>query len=126
MKSAHDLVTEAKQHIEELSMQSVEQAIRDADIVIDVREPEEYHQGHIPGAINIPRGILEFKVSSTPELESRDLHIVLYCKTSGRGALAAKSLRDMGYLNVKSIAGGSDAWIEAGKPIAQPQKIDFD
>lgn len=126
MKTAHDLVAEAKQAIDELSLHDVEQAISAADVVIDVREADEFNQGHIPGAINIPRGILEFKLSATPELEARDLHIVLYCKTSGRGAMAAKSLKDMGYIHVKSIAGGCDAWIEAGKPLAKPQAIDFE
>lgn len=66
MKSALDFVAEAKQHIDEITIAEADQGIRDADVVIDVREPEEFHQGHIPGAINIPRGLLEFKLSSTP------------------------------------------------------------
>ena len=64
--------------------------------------------------------MLEFKLSSNPALSSRDLKIVLYCKTSGRAALAACAMHDMGYLNVQSIAGGIDAWIAAGKPIVKP------
>ena len=126
MKSAHDLVAAAKQNIEEVSVPEAESAIRDADVLIDVREADEFHQGHIPGAINIPRGMLEFRCSSAPELEARDLNIVLYCKSSGRGALAAQSLKEMGYLNVKSIAGGIDAWSEAGKAVVQPQEPDYD
>lgn len=51
---------------------------------------------------------------------------MLYCKTSGRGALAAKSLTDMGYIEVKSIDGGFDAWVAADKPINKPKEIDFD
>ena len=72
------------------------------------------------------RGMLEFKLSSTPELTSRDIRIVLYCKTSGRAALAACALHDMGYLDVKSIAGGFDAWVGAGKPVARPVMPAFD
>jgi rhodanese-related sulfurtransferase len=53
-------------------------------------------------------------------LTPRDLNIVLYCKTSGRAALAACALQDMGYLNVRSIAGGFDAWAAAGKPVVKP------
>lgn len=125
MKSAHDLVTEAKQDISEISTEQADDLIQGADLLIDVREPDEFRQGHIPGAINIPRGMLEFKLSATPEYDSRDLNIVVYCKTSGRAALAARSLKHMGYLQVKSIAGGFDAWLEAGKPLAQPQPIEF-
>jgi rhodanese-related sulfurtransferase len=65
--------------------------------------------------------MLEFKLSNNPQLSSRDLKIVLYCKTSGRAALAARSLQEMGYLNVKSIAGGIDAWVAAGHPIIKPE-----
>lgn len=126
MKTVHDLVAEARQHINEISPSEAEQAIRDADILIDIREPEEYHQGHIPGAVNIPRGVLEFKLDSSSETESRDTDIVLYCKTNGRGALAARNLEEMGYLNVKTIAGGIDAWTAENKPLAQPKELDFD
>jgi rhodanese-related sulfurtransferase len=59
-------------------------------------------------------------------LSSRELKIVLYCKTSGRAALAACALHDMGYLNVKSIAGGMDAWIAAGKPVVKPALPTFE
>lgn len=126
MKSAHDLVAEARQHITEVTVDDADACIQDADLLIDVREPDEFQQGHLPGAVNIPRGLLEFRLSSTPEYDSRDLNILLYCKTSGRGALAAKSLRDMGYLQVKSLAGGIDAWQAAGKQLAKPQSIEFD
>ena len=126
MKTAHDLVAEAKQLVTEITPDQAEQLIREADALIDVREPDEYAHSHIPGAINIPRGLLEFRLSSTPELEARDLSLVLYCKTSGRGALAAKCLGDMGYLNVKSIDGGFDAWCAAGKEVSPEPKLDFE
>lgn len=120
MKSAHDLVAEAKARIHEIDLDAADAAIRDADVLLDVREADEFHAGHIPGAVNIPRGLLEFKLSATPELSSRDLNIVLYCKTSGRAALAACALHDMGYLQVQSIEGGFDAWSAAGKPMVTP------
>ena len=126
MKSAHDLVAEAKQSIKEISVAEADAHIVNADVLIDVREPDEFRQGHLPGAINIPRGMLEFSVSSNPDYEARDTNILLYCKTSGRGALAAKSLGDMGYLHVTSIDGGYDAWVNAGKPVVQPKSIDFE
>ncbi|WP_049269394.1 MULTISPECIES: rhodanese-like domain-containing protein [Pseudomonadaceae] len=126
MKTAHDLVEEARQHIDEVSPEAAETLMREADAVIDVREPDEYQSGHIPGAINIPRGLLEFRLSNSPELAARDLNVILYCKTSGRAALAARSLADMGYLQVRSIEGGYDAWHEAGKPIARPTLPPFE
>ena len=125
MKTAHDLVAAAKTRVQEISPEAAEQAIRDADVLIDVRETDEFSAGHIPGAVHMSRGMLEFKLSSTPELTSRDIRIVLYCKTSGRAALAACALHDMGYLNVQSIAGGFDAWAAAGKPVARPDTPAF-
>lgn len=126
MKTAHDLVAAAKTRVQEISPDAAEQPIRDADVLIDVRETDEFFAGHIPGAVHMSRGMLEFKLSSTPELTSRDIRIVLYCKTSGRAALAACALHDMGYLDVKSIAGGFDAWVAAGKPVAKPAMPAFD
>lgn len=126
MKTAHDLVAQAKTSIQEVSLEAAEQAIRDADLLLDVREADEFAAGHLPGAILMPRGLLEFCLSSTPAMESRDLKVVLYCKTSGRAALAARAMQEMGYLNVQSIAGGFDAWAGAGKPIAKPEQPSFD
>lgn len=126
MKTAHDLVSEAKVDIREVSIAEAEEAIKLADFLVDVREPEEYHSGHIPGAINIPRGLLEFKLTNDPTLEERSLKTVLYCKTSGRSALSAKAMKEMGYLNVQSIAGGFDAWDAAGKSVIKPTLPDFE
>lgn len=126
MKTAHDLVIAAKTRIQEVSITAAEQAIREADVLLDVREAEEYAAGHLPGAIHASRGMLEFKLSNNPQLSSRDLNIVLYCKTSGRAALAACSLHDMGYLNVKSISGGFDGWVNAGKPVVKPSVSTFE
>lgn len=126
MKSAHDLVSEAKARIREIDLDAAEAAIRAADVLLDVREADEFHAGHISGALNIPRGLLEFRLSASPELSSRDLNIVLYCKTSGRAALAACALQDMGYLNVQSIAGGFDAWSAAGKTVVTPSLPTFE
>lgn len=126
MQTAHDLVTAARQQITEVHPDDADTAIRSADLLLDVREPAEFEQGHIGGAINIPRGLLEFRLSATPEYDNRDLAIVVYCKTSGRAALAAQSLQQMGYRRVRSIAGGFDAWTAAGKPVSHPLAPDFD
>jgi len=126
MKTAYDLVTEAKSTVREIPLDQAESAIRNANIVLDVRETEEFAAGHLPGAIHASRGLLEFKLSSSPDLSSRGLSFVLYCKTSGRAALAAKVMHEMGYRNVISIAGGFDAWVAAGKPVVKPQRPSFE
>lgn len=125
MKTALDLVTAAKARITEIPLGESEAAIRAADVLLDVREADEFSNGHLPGAIHASRGMLEFKLSSNPALSSRDLKVVLYCKTSGRAALAAAAMQDMGYLNVMSIAGGFDAWVAAGKPVVKPDVPTF-
>ncbi|MDF9789192.1 rhodanese-like domain-containing protein [Polynucleobacter sphagniphilus] len=126
MKTAHDLVAAAKAAINEVSLVDAPVAIQNSDVLLDVREADEYVNGHIPGAIHISRGLLEFRLSNDPELSARSLKIVLYCKNSGRAALASKALHEMGYLHVQSIAGGFDAWAEAGNPVAKPEPIKFE
>jgi len=126
MKTAHDFVEDAKQQIEEISPEQAEDAIKQADLVLDVRDADEYRNGHIPGAVNISRGMLEFKFSNDPTLENRDMKIVLYCKTSGRAALSAKALKEMGYRNVQSIAGGFDGWQAEGRATTKPELPEFE
>jgi rhodanese-related sulfurtransferase len=125
MKTAQDLVMAAKAQSREISLADADAFVAAADVVIDVREPDEYAAGHLAGAVNLPRGLLEFKLSGNPALERRDLAVVLYCKTSGRAALSACTMQAMGYLNVASIAGGYDAWVAAGKPVVKPHLPSF-
>ena len=124
MKTAHDLVLAARAQIEELSPQDAQRwQAATAARVLDVREPDEFAAGHLPGAVNVPRGMLEFRIG---ELQpDGDAAILLYCKTSGRAALAALAMQEMGYTRVRSIAGGFDAWVAAGKPVVQPQLPQF-
>ena len=126
MKTAHDLVVEAKKSVEEISVDQAVKAIQSCDVLIDVRETEEYLAGHLPGALHMSRGMLEFKMAGNPKMQPRDLNIVLYCKTSGRAALSAKSLADMGYTHVRSIAGGVDAWVAAGHEVFKPAQPSFE
>ena len=125
MKNALDLVAAAKARVTEVPLTAAEATIQQADVLIDVREESEFAAGHLPGAIHASRGLLEFKLSGTPALTARDIKAVLYCKTSGRAALAAAAMQDMGYLNVTSIAGGYDGWVAAGKPVVEPQLPSF-
>ena len=126
MKTSHDLVTAARSRIQEVTTEQAEQALLRADVLLDVREADEFAAGHLPGAIHVSRGLLEFKLSGTPALSARDLKVFVYCKTGGRSALAAAAMQDMGYLDVVSLAGGIDAWAAAGKPLVKPQSPTFE
>lgn len=110
MKSPLELVAAAKARITEIPQQDSDSAIATASVLIDVREPAEYAAGHIPGAVSMPRGLLEFMLASHPALAQPDVDVVLYCKTSGRSALAGASMADMGYTNVRILTEGFDGW----------------
>lgn len=115
-KSGMDLVNEAKQRIREVSPSEVKQMVeRQEDVVyLDVREPNEWNLGHIPGAVHIPRGTLETKVE---QAIPRDRRVVVYCAGGNRSALAADTLQQMGYENVASMAEGWRGWMQAGGPV---------
>ena len=92
-------------------------------LVVDVREPAEFAQGHLPGAVNLPRGVLEFQIRAHPAISGRTtgssaLPLLLYCLTGGRSALAADSLGQLGFEDVRSLAGGLQAWRNAGLPVS--------
>lgn len=126
-RSAHELVMEAKKSVKEYPAAEVQQRMSAPEtLLIDVREPDEYRQGHLPGAVNIPRGMLEFKISSEPTLQHLDRPIVVYCKTSGRAALSIVAMQAMGFTNVVSLAGGFDAWSAGGLPVAKPREMSFE
>jgi rhodanese-related sulfurtransferase len=124
-KSPTELVAEARDRIQEVSVEELAAESRDDYVLIDVREPAEFATGHIAGAVHIPRGVLEFQVEANPAvacvtepaLAVREQPIVLYCRTGGRSALAAESLQKLGFSRVRSLAGGITAWATAGKPV---------
>ena len=125
--SPADVVAKAKATIKECSVTDVKNCAADGTLLIDIREPPEFNRGHIAGAVLAPRGMLEFEIHGIVEravegtdVPPRELNIVLYCGTGGRSALAAKSLDDMGYLNVRSMAGGIVAWAAAKLPLDVP------
>ena len=126
MKTAHDLVEAARAEIREIPLDQADDAIKKEDVLLDVREADEYNTSHIPGAVNVSRGILEFKLTNDPAFEDRALNLVIYCKNSGRSALAARAMKEMGYIHVQSIAGGIEAWEAAGKPLVKPELPSFD
>lgn len=116
-KTAADLVNEAKEKVCEISVAEAKEKIDSGAplFILDVREPDEFNKGHIPKAMNIPRGLLEFKVAS--KIPNKDAHILAYCKSGGRSCLACSTLLELGYKNAVSVAGGWQAWLKAGYPV---------
>jgi sulfur dioxygenase len=116
--TVQDLVQEAKEHIREIDPDTAEQELgAPRTVVIDVREPAELEAGRLPGAIHIPRGLLEFRIGSCHELADPSVPVLVYCRSGARSALAAETLQRMGYSNVSNIAGGFEAWVASGKAL---------
>ena len=106
MKSYRQIVEEAKTEIPEVTVDEVKaEQEQDSDFVLlDVRDEDEYRAGYIPNAVHVTRGMLEFSVENY--IPDRDQKIVVYCAAGLRSLLAAKSLREMGYTDTVSLAGG--------------------
>ena len=116
-KTVPQIIGEAKSQTTEVTVEGVK---KDMDagrnfVLLDVRTSEEFNAGHLPKAVNISRGTLEFMIGKY--YPQKDVEIVLYCRTDARAALCAKTLSDMGYANVKNLKGAFKAWGEAGYPI---------
>ena len=89
----------------------------DSFLIVDVREPDEVLPGFLPGAINVPRGVLEFRVSDDQRFANKQASILLYSNRGRRSALAARCLNELGYGDVAALRGGLAAWSSAGLPI---------
>ena len=113
------LVDAARARVREVSLEDVRamQARDEAFHLLDVREQDEWARGHLPGARHLGKGIIERDIEST--IPDVDAPIVLYCGGGYRSALAADTLRLMGYTNVASMWGGWRAWIDAGLPVTR-------
>ena len=113
-----DMVNEARGRITEVDPQGMSAARQDGGaVIVDVREPDEFAQGHVEGAVNIPRGVAEMSVPRlAPDPSTR---IIFYCAGGGRSALVADNLRQMGYANVSSLAGGFQTWARSGGKITR-------
>ncbi len=121
----HELVLEAKSQIKEVGTAEA-QGLLGKRVVIDVREYDEYAAGHLPGAINIPRGVLEFKIGMVPECANKAGSFLVYCRTSGRAALSTVQLQKIGYGDVISMAGGIEVWNNEGRPVEKPEPVNFE
>jgi molybdopterin/thiamine biosynthesis adenylyltransferase/rhodanese-related sulfurtransferase len=115
-----DLLNEAKSHIREVEPAEVV-ALVGSTTFLDVREPDEYEQGAVPGAVHIPRGHLEFQVEG--RLTNKEEPIVVYCAGGVRSAFATKTLQDLGYSDVVSVIGGFNRWKDEGLVWTTPQTL---
>ncbi len=117
------LVALARSQIIETTPHNLQQRLRNGarPLVIDIRERDEFEQGHVPGAVFIPRGFLELRIEQ--HAYDPDTPIVLYCAGGVRSALAARNLQEMGYSRVESLIGGFGGWRNAGLPVTVPRKL---
>jgi rhodanese-related sulfurtransferase len=112
-----EMIAKAKASIKTVSAADVKAAIdkKEKAVFLDVRDPNEFGAGHLPGAINVSRGTVEFNIwSKIPDQSSK---IYVYCKTAGRSAFATKTLNDLGYKNAVLMDAQFEDWIKAGYPV---------
>jgi len=108
-----DLLAEARASVNPVDAEAAQALLDQGALVLDVREPAEFMMAHLPGAQNVPRGVLEFKVGDHPVLKEAEATILLYCKNGGRSTLASHTLKRMGFTNVQMLVGGFDGWAGA-------------
>ncbi|HSL64704.1 MAG TPA: molybdopterin-synthase adenylyltransferase MoeB [Gaiellaceae bacterium] len=120
MPTYRELLQHVRAEIDELSTREAAE-LADAPVYLDVRERDEWDEGHIPGAIHVPRGSLESRVESA--VPDRAAPIVVYCASGARSAFATKSLLELGYEDVRNLAGGIVDWKRNGFPVQQPRAL---
>jgi molybdopterin/thiamine biosynthesis adenylyltransferase/rhodanese-related sulfurtransferase len=116
------MLAEAKAAVREIDPAQAEQELSaDKAVVLDVREPDEYEQGALPGAVHIPRGTLETSVEG--RIPDKSSHLVVYCAGGTRSAFAAKTLQELGYTDVASVIGGFNRWKDEGREWSAPRSL---
>lgn len=124
-KSLADFVNAALEYVEEISSEDAKAILEAQDqhgwYFIDVRETDEFAEGHIPGARSYPRGFLEVRADRVHHkrdswLEDRDRRLLLYCGGGNRSVLAARTLQEMGFSSVRSLREGWTGWIQRDFP----------
>src|SRR5262245_27379430 len=117
-KTYKEIMSEARKLVPELSPAEVKQKLDrgETPVLLDVREKEEYRDGHLEGALSLPRGFLEIRVEEA--VPDRSTPIVAYCAGGTRSLIAARTLREMGYENLTSLSRGFKRWNNAGLPFS--------
>jgi len=117
-----EMLAQAKAAIREVDPAGAEQEIAAGDaVLLDVREPDEYEQGALPGALHIPRGTLETSVEG--RIPDKSSHVIVYCAAGTRSAFAAKTMQELGYTDVASVIGGFNRWKDEGRDWASPRSL---
>jgi len=125
MATYRELLERTKSEIDEVDASQAQELLAQNSLaVVDVREREEWDEGHLPGAVHVPRGNLESRIEGVVPDKSRQ--ILVYCAAGNRSAFAAKTLDELGYDNVVSLAGGFTDWKRNGFPYEVPQALDAD
>jgi molybdopterin/thiamine biosynthesis adenylyltransferase/rhodanese-related sulfurtransferase len=119
MPTYRELLQETKSEIDEIDAGAAK-ALEGA-VWIDVREADEWQEGHLPGAVHIPRGFLESRVEGAAP--DKSTQVVVYCASAARSAFAAKTLQELGYEHVHSLAGGFTDWKRNGLEITMPRTL---
>ncbi|MFW2334541.1 molybdopterin-synthase adenylyltransferase MoeB [Ilumatobacter sp.] len=121
MATFRDLLTSAKAEITEVSTEGAAEHIAAGYTVLDVREPDEYQEGALPGAVHIPRGHLESQIEG--RISDKTTPVVVYCAGGVRSAFAAKTMQELGYETVESMEGGYGRWKDEGREWATPASL---
>ena len=123
MATFEDMLARAREQVAEVGVREAATLAEPSDptSVLDVREKYEWDEGHIPGARHVPRGYLELRVENA--VPNKDAPILLYCAGGTRSLLAAQTLQQMGYTDVKHLRGGFTAWKDAGQPFTVPRAL---
>src|SRR5882762_4113222 len=126
MKTLKDMLTEARQVVPEEGPAEVARRLSAGEklVVIDVRDPDEFRDGHLEAATNISRGFLEFRVGTA--VSDPSTPVVLYCQTGLRSLLAAKALKELGYQHVINLQGGFQKWTQSGLPVVRDVPMNAD
>ena len=124
MPSFRELLTAAKGRIKETDPAGAEALLAEGHLLLDVREPDEYEQGAIPGSMHIPRGTLESGIEG--RLADRSQPIVVMCAGGVRSAFAADTLAQLGYTDVVSMDGGFNRWKDEGRDWSTPHTLSPD
>ena len=122
MASFRELLADAKSKIQEIDTQTAASKIESSQVVVlDVREPDEYEQGSLPKVVHIARGHLEAQVET--KIVDKSVPVIVYCAGGVRSAFAAKTLQELGYTNVVSMAGGYGKWKDEGRAWTTPAQL---
>jgi molybdopterin/thiamine biosynthesis adenylyltransferase/rhodanese-related sulfurtransferase len=120
--SGAEVLRQIKSRIDEVDPAEVRDQASNGAVVVDVREPEEWAAGHIPGAIHVPKSYLESRIEGA--VPDREAHVVLYCASGNRSAWAARTLLDdLGYEHVESMTGGFTLWKDRGYEVDMPRTL---